>query len=879
MGGTVPPPSGPARVSRRRRPNISRLVLVAVAAAALLLPGVGRTGAEPVVPGASAAAPAAATSNPATSRAGTAMAEPSAAGTPSVDGVWTNLSARSAAAPSPRCCMGSAWDAATGQFLVFGGLPTSPAAANNETWAYANGTWRLLDPSRAPPARGYPAMAYDPALGSVILFGGYDPALETYLNDTWVFANGTWSEAPRGPSPPARIGESLVYDASGSDLILFGGYIANTSTYPVTISPANDTWSYTAHGWARLALPVAPSPRAFAQAATCPPRNGLLLFGGTGGAALFNDTWSFSAGAWSPLETPVAPPPTSGGLAAWDPVGGYVVLTGGTAGSSGTFSSASWAYLNGTWENVTTSLLPPGRDEAGGGWDPELGALVEFGGAVNVFDTPELNDTWAYFDPLQVLSPPGPVVADAGTPVALSVAASGGLRPLGVNWTFGDGTNGSGVPVHHTFAVPGVYDVAVEVRDASGAAVNASSTVQVAAYPVAGIVVAPPTPDAGVPAVLTANVSGGSAPFALNWSFPSGPSGTGSTVVHTFSSPGAAVVSLTLRDAAGATLSVNRTLTVARGLVVTVSSPQPGSEVGRPVAFSAAIGDGVPPYGVAWSFGDGAASSSFSPEHIYLAPGNYTVTAAVTDAAGGSTTGALRVEIAPSLGVAEVATPLNTDVGGVVTLLARTTGGVGPFVDAWAYGDGTTGAGPGAVHAFSAPGRYGVTISVTDARGASATATEFVEVQPAPTVALEAGATSAAAGTSLTFRATVQDGRSPFAFTWNFGDGTGASGPSVVHAFAAPGTYRVSVAVTDAVNLSAVASASETIGPLAGARATGLPISAEVVPIIAWGAVAAAVFALVVYRHLLRERGPPPRSAAKDADAPRGGPGRRRPVR
>ena len=56
-------------------------------------------------------------------------------------------------------------------------------------------------------------------------------------------------------------------------------------------------------------------------------------------------------------------------------------------------------------------------------------------------------------------------------------------------------------------------------------------------------------------------------------------------------------------------------------------------------AFTAHATGGTPPYSYNWDFGDGGTSSTQNPSHIYLLPGNYTVSLTATNSVGpGSTT-------------------------------------------------------------------------------------------------------------------------------------------------------------------------------------------------------------------------------------------------
>jgi hypothetical protein len=47
--------------------------------------------------------------------------------------------------------------------------------------------------------------------------------------------------------------------------------------------------------------------------------------------------------------------------------------------------------------------------------------------------------------------------------------------------------------------------------------------------------------------------------------------------------------------------------------------------------FASSPSGGVPPYTLAWNFGDGGAGAGSSPSHVYASPGNFTATFTLTD--------------------------------------------------------------------------------------------------------------------------------------------------------------------------------------------------------------------------------------------------------
>ena len=117
---------------------------------------------------------------------------------------------------------------------------------------------------------------------------------------------------------------------------------------------------------------------------------------------------------------------------------------------------------------------------------------------------------------------------------------------------------------------------------------------------------------------------------------------------------------------------------------------------------------------------------------------------------------------------------------------------------AWDHGDGTTSTGRVSAHTYATAGTYPVTLTVTDDRGGTATATRTVTAV-APNVAPLARFTAAVDDLSVALDASASsdsDGTLT-SVAWDHGDGTTATGTASTHVYAAPGSYPVTLTVTD----------------------------------------------------------------------------------
>lgn len=185
-------------------------------------------------------------------------------------------------------------------------------------------------------------------------------------------------------------------------------------------------------------------------------------------------------------------------------------------------------------------------------------------------------------------------------------------------------------------------------------------------------------------------------------------------------------------------------------------------------------------------------------------------------------------EVTPTPGGA---TPAFTVSGGQGTSLTfnptGTVSNVSYTLVYWLYGDNmfdreifSPGGGQGLLtfaHTYSAPGDYTATEYIVTANGRTAQISHTVTVGRPPVATFGATPAPAVAGSSTFFNAagsgTPNTGASVASYTWNFGDGSGGSGPTIGHAYASPGTYTATLTVTDTAGYTASISHQVTVSP------------------------------------------------------------------
>ncbi|MCI4373577.1 MAG: hypothetical protein L3K02_08060, partial [Thermoplasmata archaeon] len=225
----------------------------------------------------------------------------------------------------------------------------------------------------------------------------------------------------------------MVFDSTDQEIVLFGGQAGGLFL--------NDTWVYAGGNWSQVPVSGAypPAPRQYAGLADDPPLGGVLLFAGQNPGGVDGDTWKFSAGHWTNLTPALtsAPPPRRAALMAYDSTNGSVLLFGGDASLSGQDLSDTWRFDAGRWFNLSGGLSPSpaGRFATTMADDPAVNGTLLFGGCTSVGCVSYLGDTWTWQDiPLTLRISPLSVTGFTPLSVDFTAEVNGGLPPYRYDW-------------------------------------------------------------------------------------------------------------------------------------------------------------------------------------------------------------------------------------------------------------------------------------------------------------------------------------------------------------------------------------------------------------------------------------------------------------
>jgi PKD repeat protein len=253
-------------------------------------------------------------------------------------------------------------------------------------------------------------------------------------------------------------------------------------------------------------------------------------------------------------------------------------------------------------------------------------------------------------------------------------------------------------------------------------------------------------------------------------------------------------------------------------------APEAGN-VGAPFQFRSTSTGSIA--SLSWDFGDGnTAGNVAEPSHTYTTARQYTVTLRVTGTNGNLSTATKLINVSGPLVATYVYTPTSPRVNESIAFSDLSSGA--PTAWLWNFGDGTSSVEQNPSKHYATAGDYPVSLTIYR-NTQSAVATRVLTVSsgvpatPVVVAAFDMSTSNAAIGASVTF--TDRSAGSPTAWLWSFGDGSSSNVQNPVHAYAAQGTYLVTLSASNATT-TGLATKNISVTPTASYR-TLVPVAAQ----------------------------------------------------
>ena len=463
--------------------------------------------------------------------------------------------------------------------------------------------------------------------------------------------------------------------------------------------------------------------------------------------------------------------------------------------------------------------------------------VTDQGGATNtITKTVKVNrQPTAIFNPstqivLNNCSDPAPVGCYVGFDGTISTDGDGDAITR-YDWNIGEKTlsNAGGTP-QYGYRFPGnLYNVTMTITDADGGVTSLTKTAlikvnksptAVISYPSAATskVITSPTPYTWNFTSAATDTDGAIASYL--WDFGDGSTSTAANPSKTYAASGTYTVRLTVTDNNGAT---GTTTVVVKANVPPVAKIGPTTldpKVNLPFTFDgtgSTDSDGtIASY--SWTFPGAtpATSTVAKPAVTWTTGGSRTVTLTVTDSDGATNTTTRTVDLVANVKPIPVFTTTPSPASGAsnpFTVGVDATTSTDPdgtiVAYAWDFGDGSTATGATASHNYTAYGRFVITLTVTDNSGDSVSATANVRNNQPPIASVATAPNNPVfndppwvvffdASASKDLDGTI------VSYTWNFADGTSATGLSTTHTFTARGIFNVTLTIVDNEGASTV---------------------------------------------------------------------------
>lgn len=362
-------------------------------------------------------------------------------------------------------------------------------------------------------------------------------------------------------------------------------------------------------------------------------------------------------------------------------------------------------------------------------------------------------------------------------------------------WDFGDGTTSNWQTPSHTYTSTGNFTVKLVVTNANGCSdtIQKTNLIQIQ-KPVVSLTNLPDSGCVPFTKTFSSTTSSLDAVTGYFWNFGDGNTASTATPTHTYTVAGAFTVSVIITTAGGCkdTAIMQKAITASIQPVVNFSATPTTACAKTTIQFTD-LSTGTATSWL-WNFGDGSFSNAQNPSHMYSDTGKFSVQLTVTNS---GCTGFKFVKdyihILPP--IAAFVFTMDCKKPYERVFLDRS---IGADQLTWNFGDGTTSTDRNPIHTYATKGVYVVTQSVVN----NETGCDFSIYKTLTIVDVKAAFTMSDSikckGGKITFTTNLST-KDITAFTWDFGDGTGATtaANAISHTYTTAGNFSVQLIITN----------------------------------------------------------------------------------
>ncbi|PYB68153.1 hypothetical protein DMB44_05380 [Thermoplasma sp. Kam2015] len=406
---------------------------------------------------------------------------------------------------------------------------------------------------------------------------------------------------------------------------------------------------------------------------------------------------------------------------------------------------------------------------------------------------------------------------DAGVVDLFDPSVSGGSPGYTYRWDI-QGHIFNTENVTYSFSSSGSYNVTLTVTDGDGVTATATTVITVNTDPSVSISSSQNPTDIGNSITFTASASGGTGSYSYQWYWSNGTAISGATSYQyttSFTSSGTYGIYVVVKDGIGYSVESSTLIEAVNADPSSqIYAPRASLDAGQGETFTVKVSNGTSPYKYEWYVNGQALSNSSSFSYSFASPGNYTVEVEITDAVGKTAVSSTTVTVHPDPSVSAKADYSQMDAGYAETFTASGSGGLSPYTYEWVLDGNVISTSASFTYVFNAVGTYTVTVKMTDANGYTVSSNVTVDVVSPPSVSFSVKYVYIDQGVQDEFNATPLYGTSPYNYTWYVNGAIIGYGPSIAHAFPAPGTYYVNVTLRDYFGYTATFSRAVYVEPL-----------------------------------------------------------------